>query len=130
MSSAPRRRTYGKSPICAWIKVYLASTRGRGKGSSRATKMSSRDECDEDGWVPTGGVAPLSWRFLVDSLSASARYVILSLLVWQKSTVGHTVVFISPFDTSCIISSSLMCPARSGMLDKLEGDVSSNLTYS
>ena len=36
-----------------------ASTQGHGGGSSKATKVYSRDECGKDGWVPTGGVASL-----------------------------------------------------------------------
>ena len=107
----------------AWRAAYSTSTRGLGGGSYRATKVFYRGECYEDIWVPTGGMAPLSWRFWVGLVLASVISGISSSLVWVKITVGWMVTPISPSDTTCIISSSLMCPARSSVLDDLVGNV-------
>ena len=68
------------------------------------------------GWVPTGDVAPLSWKFLVSLVLASEIYGILSSSMWEKIIVGRTMDSTSPSETSCIVSSSLMCTARSGDL--------------
>ena len=38
-----------------------ASTWGNCGGLDGATKVSVRGECGKDFWVPSGGVAPLSW---------------------------------------------------------------------
>ena len=129
MSLAPHRRTSGRSPARAWIAASLDSTQGHGRGLVRATEVSSRGECGNDGWVPTGGVAPLSWRFLVRSVLSSASSGILSSSVWEKSTVGRTMLSISPSETLCIVSSSLMCPARSGVFAYIEGEFSADLEY-
>ena len=83
--------------------------------------MYSRGECREDGWGPTSGVVPLYWRFSVYLLSALASSRILRLSVWEKSTVGKKMASISPTETSYIISSSLMFPARSDVLAELKG---------
>ena len=84
--------------------------------------MYSRSEYDEDGWVPTGGVAPLSWRFLGGLVLASVSSRISSSSVREKTTVGRTMASISPSEISCIVSSSLMCPSRSGVLADLVGE--------
>ena len=84
--------------------------------------MSSGGDCGGDVWVLTGGVAPLSWRFSCWSVLALASSGILSLLVWEKSTVGRVMALISPSETSCIASSSLMCPVSSGVLEDILGE--------
>ena len=43
--------------------------------------MYYRGEYGKDSWVPTSGVAPLSWRFSVGPVSASASSGISSSLV-------------------------------------------------
>ena len=106
----------------AWRAAYTASTRGNGGGLAGANDMSSRGEYDKDGYVLTGGVEPLSWRVLVGSVLALASSVISSSLVWKKSTVVRTMELISPTETSCTISSSLMYPRMSGVLAYLEGE--------
>ena len=68
-----------------------------------------------------GGVEPLYWIFLVESVLASASSEIPSSLVCVKSTVGQTMASISISETSCIVSFSLMCPARFGVMAKLVG---------
>ena len=80
--------------------------------------------------MPTGGIAPLSWRFLVELLSASASSGISSLLVWLDSTVGRTMASISPNDTLGIISISQMFTTRYGVLAELVGEFSVNSIYS
>ena len=94
------------------------------------TKIFSRGEHDKDGWVPTGGVAPLFWRFLVGLISESASSGISRFLVWEKSTVGKTMALIYPSETWCIVSSFLMCPVRSSILTKFEGEFLSDSKYS
>ena len=116
------------SPTLAWRAAYLASTRGHGGGSAKATNFSSNVECGEYGWVLTGGVAPLSWRFWGDLVLALASSGILNSSLWEKSNVGQTMVSISPSKTSCIVSSSLVCPSRSGVLAKLVGEFSADST--
>ena len=105
----------------AWRAASSASTRVLGGGSARATKVFYRGECYEDIWMPTDGMAPLSWRFGVGPVLASAISGISSSLVWVKITVGWMMAPISPSETTCIISSSLVCPAKSSVLDKLVG---------
>ena len=56
------------SPAPAWRMVSVATTQGRVRFSFRATKVYYRGKFDKDGWVMSGGVAPLSWRFLVESV--------------------------------------------------------------
>ena len=63
----------------------------------------------------------LSWRFLVGSVLESAISIILMTLVWEKNTIGQTIVLISPTDNFGIIPSLLMCPASSIVFAKLEG---------
>ena len=94
------------------------------------TKVSSRGECGDNGWVPIYGMAPLSWRFSDGLVSASTSSGILSSSVWENSTVGWTMTSISPIETSCIIFCFLICPARSGVLAELKGEFSVDLTYS
>ena len=50
--------------------------------------------------------------------------------VWENSIVGKTMASISPSETSCIISSLLMFPVRSGVLAELKGEFLVDLTYS
>ena len=45
----------------AWRLAYLVSTQVCGIGLSGLTEVSVRGEYGKDGWVPSGGVAPLSW---------------------------------------------------------------------
>ena len=92
-----------------------------GRAHTKATEVSSRGECVKDIWVPTNSVAPLSWRFLDRSVSASASSGISILLVWERSSVGWTMVLISPYENFYIVSNSLMCPSRFGVLAKLVG---------
>ena len=106
----------------------MDSTLEHVRGLAKATNVSSRGEYDEDGWVPTGGVVPWSLRFLGGLVLASASSGISISLVWEKSTIGQTMVPISPSETLCIVSSSMMCPSRSGVFDKLVSEFSSDLT--
>ena len=94
------------------------------------TEVSYRGECVEDGWVPSGGVATLSWRVLVELVLLLASYIISNLLVWLKITIGRTMASISSAEISHVASSSLMCPTRSGVVNKLESKFSVYLTYS
>ena len=80
--------------------------------------------------MPRSGMAPLSWWFLVRLVSALASSGILSLLVWVKSTVGQTIASISSTKTSCIVSSLLMCPERSGVMAEIMGEFLVDSTYS
>ena len=100
----------------------LALIQGNGRGLDEETEVYYRGDCINDGWVTTGGVAPLSWRFLGGSILALTCSGNSISSIWEKSTVGRTMTYISPSDTSCIVSSSLVCPLRSGMLDKLAGE--------
>ena len=79
--------------------------------------------------LQTDVVAPLSWRFLVGLISALISFGILSSSVWEKSNFGRMLALISPSETSCIISSSLVCTARSGVLADLKGKFFFYLTY-
>ena len=63
-------------------------------------------------------------------VSASARSEIFSLLLWDKSSIGQTILLVSPYDTSCIVSSFLMCPAGYVLLAMLWGEFSVDSTYS
>ena len=90
--------------------------------------MSSEGECVGDVWVLAGGVATLYWRFLGGSILVLASSGISSSLVLEKSTIGLTIALISPSKTSFIVSSYLMFPSRSGVLDELVGDFLANLT--
>ena len=99
-----------------------ASTRGRGGGLGETTDASSGNKCGGEGWVLTGGVASLSWRFLGGLVSALAISGILSSLVWEKSTVGRAIASILSSATSCIYSSFLIRPARYGMMAGLKGE--------
>ena len=63
-------------------------------------------------------------------VSALERSEILSSSVWEKSTVGQMMASISPSETLCIVSSSLMCPSRSGVLAELVGDFLADLKKS
>ena len=92
--------------------------------------MYVRGEYNKDGWVPSSGVAPLSWWFSIGLVSELASSVVSSSLVWLKSTVGRTMVSIFPSDTSFIIFILLMCPERSGMMDQLLGVFLIGSTYS
>ena len=78
--------------------------------------------------MPTDGVAPLSWSFSGGLVSTSASSGILSSLVWEKITVGKTMLSIYPSETLCIISSFLMSPPRSGVLAELVGEFLENVT--
>ena len=75
----------------AWRAESPASKRVSDEGLAEATKMSVMGECSEYGWVPSGGVLPLSWWFLVRLVLASTSSVISSLLVWVKSTASKTM---------------------------------------
>ena len=130
MTLAPRRQTSRRSPPRPRTATSPASTWGIGGGLAGATEVSVRDECDEDGWVPSCEVAPLSWWFLVGLVSASAIFGISSLLVWVKRTVGQTVVFISSTNTVYIVFSLLMCYVRSSMMAELVGNFPADLAYS
>ena len=130
MSSAPSRRTYGRSPARAWGEAYTDPKRGHGGGLSGATKVSSKGDCSEDVWVLTGGVVPLAWRFSGDSVLALETSVILISPVWEKIIVGWTMELISPSETSCIISSLLVCHTRSGVLADIKGKFLVNSAYS
>ena len=92
--------------------------------------MYSRSEYNKDVWVLTGKVVPLSWRFSMRLVSASARSEMFSLLLWDKSSIGQTILLVSPYDTSCIVSSFLMCPAGYVLLAMLWGEFSVDSTYS
>ena len=105
----------------AWRAASTASTRGHGGVLAEATKVSSGGECGGDGWVLTGGMAPLSCRFLGGLVSASTSSIISNSLVWEIITVGRAMALISPSETSCIAFSLLMCPARFGVLAGLVG---------
>ena len=78
----------------------------------------------------TGGVAPLSWRFLGGLLLASASSGTSSSLVWKKSTVGQTMALISPYEISCIVCSLLICPLRFDVLANIIGEFLADSTYS
>ena len=80
--------------------------------------------------MPSGGMVPLSWWFLVGSVLASASSVILIWLVWVKSTVDTTMELISSTKTSYIISSFLVCPAMSGLMAELMGKFPVDSSYS
>ena len=84
--------------------------------------MSSRSECGEYYCVPTGGMAPLSWRFSRRLVSVSTSSGILNSSVWEKSTVGRIMAFISPSKTSCMVCSFMMCSSSSSVLTKLVGE--------
>ena len=62
-------------------------------------------------------------------ISASARFIVLSSLLWVNSIVGLTMAPISPTYTSFIVSSFLICPERSGMMAELVGEFPVNLKY-
>ena len=128
MSSAPRRQTYGRSPTLAWRAASPDSTQGNSRGSDEATNVYSRGECGKYVWVPTGGVAPLYWRFLGRLVSALENSGISSSSMWEKSTIDRMMELISPSETSCIASSLLMCPLRSCVLADLVVNVSAELT--
>ena len=103
---------------------------GRGGGLASEIKVSVRGECDKDGWVLSGSVAPLTWWFLVGSVSASVRSVVSRSLVWLKSTIGYEMALISPFKTLCICHSLLMCPVRSDVMAELMGKFTVKSAYS
>ena len=67
-------------------------------------------------------MAPLTWRYSGGSVSALTISVILSSSVWWEITVGWTLASVYPSKTSFYISSSLMCPLRSGVLVDLVGE--------
>ena len=121
MLSAPRRQKPRRFLARASTVVSPASKWGHGRGSSRASEVFVIGECGEDSWVLSGGVSPFSWWFSVGLVSISSSSIVLSSLVWVKSTIGKTMMFISPYETSCIVYSSLMCPERSGMMAKVSG---------
>ena len=54
---------------------------------------------------------------------------ILSSLVWMKSTVGQTMASVSSTETLCIVSRSLICFARFGVMPELVGKFLDDLTY-
>ena len=118
----------GRSLACACRADSSALARGHGGSSTEATKVYSGGDCSGDGWVLTGDVAPLYWRFwgrLVSSLASSG---ISSSSMWEKSTVGRLMASISPSKNLCIASSFLVCPTRSGVLSGLVSEFSANLT--
>ena len=90
--------------------------------------MYSRSECGGEGWVLTGGVAPLSWCFSDGSVSAFSSSVISSSSMRDKSTVGCEIFTSSPSETSCISSSFLVCPAISDVLAGFMGEFSADST--
>ena len=95
-----------------------------------ATDVYVRGERGKDGWVPIVGVAPLSQRFSVGSVSALAISADSISLVWVKITVDWTMALISISETLCIIYILLMCPARYGVMADLVGEFLVNSTYS
>lgn len=54
---------FGEAFVLPKRVALLSSMRGRGRGSSVATKAPLRGECGKDGVVPCGREAPLSWFF-------------------------------------------------------------------
>ena len=90
--------------------------------------MSYGGKCNMEGWVLTGGMAPLFWWFSGGSVSLSASSVIPSSSVWEKNTVGCAIASSSSSATSCISSSLLVCTASSGVLAGLVSEVSSDST--
>ena len=92
--------------------------------------MYVRGECGKVGWVQSGGVAPLSWWFLVGLVLASASSRIYRLLMYVKSNIGKKMMSISSNNTSYIISILLMCPAGSAMMDELVKKFTVSSTYS
>ena len=108
----------------------MASTQEHSRGSSEETKVSIRGECNEDGCVPSGGLALLSHWFLVRSVLELERSIFLSSPGCVKSAVGRNMELISTSDTTCIIYSSLVCPVSSGVMDKIIVEFPVSLTYS
>ena len=100
-----------------------------GKGSAKTNEVSVRGEFVEDVWALSGRVAPLSWCFLVRSVSMLENSGILSSLVWVKITIIQTVALIFSNKTSYIVLSFLICPARSGMMSKIMGKFLFDSTY-
>ena len=52
------------------------------------------------------------------------------VLVWVKIIIGQKLASVSPSDTSCIISSLLVCSVRYGAMFKIMGKFPVDLTYS
>ena len=63
MTSDTWKQTSRRSPARARMVVSPASTWGHGGGLAGATKLSVRGGYGKDIWVPSGGMAPLSWCF-------------------------------------------------------------------
>ena len=94
------------------------------------TNVTIRGQCGKYGWVMRGGVALLYWWFLVGSVFSLMISVYYSSLVWVKSTVSRMMVSISPYETSLVVYSFLICPASSGAMAELVGEFLFGLTYS
>ena len=101
---------------------------GLNGGAAEATEVSYGGECDGEGWLLTNGMVSLSWWFYGGLLSELARSRILSSLVREKITFGCAIASILPSATSCISSSSLIYPARSGVLSVIVGEFLVNST--
>ena len=80
--------------------------------------------------MPSGVIAPLSHWFLVRSVLELESSVVLSSTGCVKSDVGRKMDFISSSETTCIIYSSLVCPARSGVMAIIMVEFPVSLTYS
>ena len=114
----------------SWRAASLAPIQGYVRFLDGATKVYFRGECCKDVWMSNGGVVQLSWRFLVRFVLALVSSGISILLMWEKSSIGRTIVLISHTETSCIISTLMMCPLRFYMLAELEGEFLIDSTYS
>ena len=114
----------------SWRAVSLAPIQGYDIFLDGATKVYFRGECCEDVWMSNGGVVQLSWRFLVRFVLALVSSGILTLLMWERSSIGRTIVLISRTETLCIISTLMLCPLRFYMLADLESEFLIDSTYS
>ena len=94
----------------------------------KSTEVSSRGECNGEGWVLTSSMVSFSWWFSGGLVLSSSIYGILISSMWEESTVGRAIVSKLPSTNLCIFSSSLMCPARSGVLAGLVGEFLVNST--
>ena len=92
--------------------------------------MSVRNEFSDYGWVPSDSMTTFSWQFLFRSVLVLVSSAVSSLSDWVESTTGNTMALISLSDTSCIVSSLLVCPARSGVMTDLVGKFLVDSTYS
>ena len=68
--------------------VASASTPGHSGSNSEVYGMSVGGECDKNGWVPSGGVAPLSCWFSAGVVLLSVIYIGSNVLGWVKRSLG------------------------------------------